>query len=111
MRYFSLTLRKRYYYIVPPCGWLLLLNLNNYYFFKINGRKIVIVLSRESQFLKFSLQDERWSKTFEPKLQKLLSELEAGLSTVLRRSDPNYAGTKFSEDDVRGLFCSYIFYS
>ncbi|XP_069664408.1 cytoplasmic dynein 2 heavy chain 1 isoform X2 [Haliaeetus albicilla] len=49
------------------------------------------------------LKDERWSKTFEPKLQKLLSELEAGLSTVLRRSDPNYTGTKFSEDDVRAI--------
>ncbi|XP_075347137.1 cytoplasmic dynein 2 heavy chain 1 isoform X3 [Mycteria americana] len=49
------------------------------------------------------LKDERWSKTFDPKLQKLLSELEAGLSTVLRKSDPNYTGTKFSEDDVRAI--------
>ncbi|KFV89280.1 Cytoplasmic dynein 2 heavy chain 1, partial [Fulmarus glacialis] len=49
------------------------------------------------------LNDERWSKTFDPKLQKLLSELEAGLSTALRRSDPNYTGTKFSEDDVRAI--------
>ncbi|KFQ53856.1 Cytoplasmic dynein 2 heavy chain 1, partial [Pelecanus crispus] len=49
------------------------------------------------------LKDERWSKTFDPKLQKLLSELETGLSTVLRRSDPNYTGTKFSEDDVRAI--------
>ncbi|NWH26647.1 DYHC2 protein, partial [Grus americana] len=49
------------------------------------------------------LKDERWSKTLDPKLQKLLSELEAGLSTVLRRSDPNYTGTKFSEDDVRAI--------
>ncbi|NXI65822.1 DYHC2 protein, partial [Anseranas semipalmata] len=49
------------------------------------------------------LKDERWSKTFDPKLQKLLSELEVGLSTVLRRSDPNCMGTKFSEDDVRAI--------
>uniref|UniRef100_A0A8C0I8A9 Cytoplasmic dynein 2 heavy chain 1 n=1 Tax=Bubo bubo TaxID=30461 RepID=A0A8C0I8A9_BUBBB len=49
------------------------------------------------------LKDERWSKTFDPKLQKLLSELEAGLSTALRRSDPNYTGTKLSEDDVRAI--------
>ncbi|NXC70641.1 DYHC2 protein, partial [Anhinga anhinga] len=56
-----------------------------------------------SQFLKFSLQDERWSKTFDPKLQKLLSELEAGLGTVLRRSDPNYTGRKFSEEDVQAI--------
>ncbi|NXK72907.1 DYHC2 protein, partial [Amazona guildingii] len=49
------------------------------------------------------LKDERWSKTFDPKLQKLLTELETGLSTVLRRSDPNYRGSKFSEDDVRAI--------
>ncbi|XP_009895076.2 cytoplasmic dynein 2 heavy chain 1 [Dryobates pubescens] len=49
------------------------------------------------------LKDERWTKTFDPKLQKLLSELEAGLSTVLRRSDPNYTGTRSSEDDVRAI--------
>lgn len=64
-----------------------------------------------TKFLKLSLQDERWSKTFDPKLQKLLTELETGLSTVLRRSDPNYRGSKFSEDDVQGLFCSCVFYS
>lgn len=61
--------------------------------------------------MKFSLQDEKWSKAFDPKLQKLLSELEAGLSTALRRPDPSYTGTKFSEDDVRGLFCNYVFCS
>ncbi|NXA12552.1 DYHC2 protein, partial [Sapayoa aenigma] len=49
------------------------------------------------------LKDEKWSKTFDPKLQKLLSELEAGLSTALRRSDPNYTVTKFSEDDVQAI--------
>ncbi|KAJ7398962.1 hypothetical protein BTVI_119896 [Pitangus sulphuratus] len=54
-------------------------------------------------FAPLLLKDERWSKTFDPKLQKLLSELEAGLSTALRRSDPNYTGTKFSEDDVRAI--------
>ncbi|XP_019385809.1 PREDICTED: cytoplasmic dynein 2 heavy chain 1 [Crocodylus porosus] len=49
------------------------------------------------------LKDEKWSKEFDPKLQNLLSELEAGLGTVLRRSDPRYQGTKFSEDDVRAI--------
>ncbi|NXG46652.1 DYHC2 protein, partial [Psilopogon haemacephalus] len=49
------------------------------------------------------LKDEKWSKTFDPKLQKLLSELEAGLSTVLRRSDSNYTGVKSSEEDVRAI--------
>lgn len=68
-----------------------------------------MVQSCESYFLKSSLQDETWSKTFDPKLQKLLSELETGLSTVLRRSDPNCMGEKFSEDDVQGLFGSYVF--
>uniref|UniRef100_A0A452I6Q6 Uncharacterized protein n=1 Tax=Gopherus agassizii TaxID=38772 RepID=A0A452I6Q6_9SAUR len=49
------------------------------------------------------LKDEKWSREFDPKLQSLLSELEIGLGTVLRRSDPNYSGTKFREDDVRGF--------
>ncbi|KFP28061.1 Cytoplasmic dynein 2 heavy chain 1, partial [Colius striatus] len=49
------------------------------------------------------LKDERWSETFDPKLQKLLSELEAGLSSVLRRSDSKYIGTKFNEDDVQAI--------
>uniref|UniRef100_A0A8B9QUJ2 Cytoplasmic dynein 2 heavy chain 1 n=1 Tax=Anas platyrhynchos TaxID=8839 RepID=A0A8B9QUJ2_ANAPL len=49
------------------------------------------------------LKDETWSKTFDPKLQKLLSELETGLSTVLRRSDPNCMGEEFSEDDVQAI--------
>ncbi|XP_040514464.1 cytoplasmic dynein 2 heavy chain 1 isoform X1 [Gallus gallus] len=49
------------------------------------------------------LKDEKWSKTLDPKLQKLLSELEAGLSTVLRRSDPNCTGTEFTEDDVQAI--------
>ncbi|KAK2517345.1 hypothetical protein Q9233_013201 [Columba guinea] len=49
------------------------------------------------------LKDEKWSKAFDPKLQKLLSELEAGLSTVLRRSDPSYKGKKISEDDVQAI--------
>ncbi|OWK62944.1 Cytoplasmic dynein 2 heavy chain 1 [Lonchura striata] len=49
------------------------------------------------------LKDEKWSKAFDPKLQKLLSELEAGLSTALRRSDCSYTGTKFNEDDMRAI--------
>jgi len=93
-----------------PTMCLVIVSNLNISFSKINVRKIVVVLPCDSQFLKFSLQDERWSKTFDPKLQKLLSELEAGLSTVLRRSDPNYTGAKFSEDDVRGVFCSYVFH-
>ena len=31
------------------------------------------------------LQDERWSKTVDPKIQSLLGDLEAGLGSVLRR--------------------------
>ncbi|XP_038236236.1 cytoplasmic dynein 2 heavy chain 1 isoform X1 [Dermochelys coriacea] len=49
------------------------------------------------------LKDEKWSREFDPKLQNLLSELEIGLGTVLRRSDPNYSGTKFREDDVHAI--------
>ncbi|XP_038617598.1 cytoplasmic dynein 2 heavy chain 1 [Tachyglossus aculeatus] len=48
-------------------------------------------------------KDEEWSKNFDPKLQNLLSELEAGLGIVIRRSHPNLSKLKFKEDDVRGI--------
>ncbi|KPP72256.1 cytoplasmic dynein 2 heavy chain 1-like [Scleropages formosus] len=50
------------------------------------------------------LKDEKWSKTFDPKLQSLLNELEVGLGSVVRRSDPSHAGTEsVKEDDVWGI--------
>uniref|UniRef100_A0A8D0H431 Cytoplasmic dynein 2 heavy chain 1 n=1 Tax=Sphenodon punctatus TaxID=8508 RepID=A0A8D0H431_SPHPU len=54
-------------------------------------------------FAPILLKDEKWSKDFDPKLQNLLSELEAGLGSVLRRSDPDNIGSKFREDDVRAI--------
>ncbi|KAK2099397.1 Cytoplasmic dynein 2 heavy chain 1 [Saguinus oedipus] len=47
------------------------------------------------------LKDHEWSRNFDPKLQSLLSELEAGLGIVLRRSDTNLSKLKFKEDDTR----------
>ncbi|XP_029458286.1 cytoplasmic dynein 2 heavy chain 1 [Rhinatrema bivittatum] len=56
-------------------------------------------------FAPILLKDEKWSKNFDPKLQTLLSELEAGLGTILRRADPTNKGTKFrGEDDILGIF-------
>ncbi|KAG8136946.1 hypothetical protein E2320_005491 [Naja naja] len=46
------------------------------------------------------LKDEKWSKDFDPKLQNLLRELEAGLGSVLRKTDTAYTGTKYREDDL-----------
>ena len=40
------------------------------------------------------LEDARWSKSFDPKLQTLLSELEAGLGSVMRKKDPTLQGRK-----------------
>ncbi|XP_069495113.1 cytoplasmic dynein 2 heavy chain 1 isoform X2 [Ambystoma mexicanum] len=55
-------------------------------------------------FAPILLKDEKWSRNFDPKLQTLLSELEAGLGIVLRRSDPSYLGSKFrGEDDILGI--------
>ena len=33
------------------------------------------------------LKDEKWSRHFDPKLQSLLSELEAGLGSIVRKYD------------------------
>ncbi|KAI1893942.1 hypothetical protein AGOR_G00128840 [Albula goreensis] len=50
------------------------------------------------------LKDEKWSQTFDPKLQSLLSDLEMGLGSVVRQSDPEDTGKKsFKEDDVLGI--------
>ncbi|MBZ3869929.1 Cytoplasmic dynein 2 heavy chain 1 [Sciurus carolinensis] len=49
------------------------------------------------------LKDQEWSRNFDPKLQNLLSELEAGLGVVLRRSDSNLSKLKLKEDDMRGI--------
>ncbi|XP_072467338.1 cytoplasmic dynein 2 heavy chain 1 isoform X1 [Notamacropus eugenii] len=54
-------------------------------------------------FAPMLLKDQEWSKNFDPKLQNLLSELEAGLGIVLRRSDANLSKMKFKEDDIRGI--------
>ena len=56
-------------------------------------------------FVPVLLKDEAYSKSFDPKLQNLLSQLEAGLGSVIRKQDPyhrapasdgkedNYGGT------------------
>ncbi|XP_053095782.1 cytoplasmic dynein 2 heavy chain 1 isoform X3 [Pangasianodon hypophthalmus] len=49
-------------------------------------------------------QDEKWSQAFDPRLQSLLSELEAGLGSALRHTHPKNSGKKtLSEDDVLGM--------
>ena len=48
------------------------------------------------------LKDDRWSRTFDPKLQSLLSQLEAGLGSVIRKQDPQQRTGK-SEGKDGGL--------
>ncbi|XP_030632529.1 cytoplasmic dynein 2 heavy chain 1 [Chanos chanos] len=55
-------------------------------------------------FVPLLLKDEHWSKSFDPKLQNLLTELEHGLGTVVRHSDPKQCGKRsLSEEDVVGI--------
>ncbi|OWK17813.1 hypothetical protein Celaphus_00008832, partial [Cervus elaphus hippelaphus] len=58
-------------------------------------------------FAPMLLKDQEWSRNFDPKLQNLLSELEAGLGIVLRRSDTNLSKLKFKEDDTRAPVSQY----
>lgn len=37
--------------------------------------------------LKLSIQDDKWSKDLDPKLQTLLSDLESGLGSIVRRQE------------------------
>lgn len=43
--------------------------------------------SVQKVFAPLLLKDEKWSRNFDPKLQSLLSELEAGLGSVVRKQD------------------------
>ena len=40
-------------------------------------------------YLTNGMQDEKWSKELDPKLQALLSELESGLGSVMRKRENN----------------------
>ncbi|KAJ7995299.1 hypothetical protein DPEC_G00243100 [Dallia pectoralis] len=55
-------------------------------------------------FAPMLLKDERWSSAFDPKLAVLLSELEQGLGSVVRRAGTDHTGkTSQIEDDVLGI--------
>ncbi|XP_013392185.1 cytoplasmic dynein 2 heavy chain 1, partial [Lingula anatina] len=56
-------------------------------------------------FAPLLLKDEKWSKSFDPKLQSLLSELEAGLGSVIRKQDASYSGRQgdTDEDNLGGI--------
>ena len=45
------------------------------------------------------LKDAKWSKAFDPKLQNLLTELEAGLGTMIRKQDPTHRGPVHDGDE------------
>jgi hypothetical protein len=49
------------------------------------------------------LEDGKWSKGIDPKLQSLLSELEAGLSTSIRKKDPSFRGRGDGDDNIGGI--------
>lgn len=50
-------------------------------------------------FAPILLKDDKWNKKFDPKLQNLLSELEAGLGSVLRKQDPSSGPAASDKDD------------
>ena len=50
------------------------------------------------------LKDDKWSQKFDPKLQTLLSELEAGLASVVRKQEFTGSGKSLtSEENVGGI--------
>ena len=61
--------------------------------------------SVQKVFAPLLLKDEKWSRNFDPKLQSLLSELEAGLGSVVRKQDSSLspAAKPGDEDNVGGI--------
>lgn len=60
--------------------------------------------SVQKVFAPLLLKDEKWSRNFDPKLQSLLSELEAGLGSVVRKQDSSSRVANLGdEDNVGGI--------
>lgn len=61
--------------------------------------------SVQKVFAPLLLKDEKWSRNFDPKLQSLLSELEAGLGSVVRKQDNSSLGAANvgDENNVGGI--------
>ncbi|XP_022324921.2 cytoplasmic dynein 2 heavy chain 1-like isoform X2 [Crassostrea virginica] len=49
------------------------------------------------------LEDGKWSRTLDPKLQSLISELEAGLGTAIRKQDPSFKGKGDNADNLGSI--------
>ena len=49
------------------------------------------------------LKDSKWSTEFDPKLQGLITELEKGLGSILRRRDPTTTMEGDSGDNLDSL--------
>ncbi|XP_070553238.1 cytoplasmic dynein 2 heavy chain 1-like isoform X2 [Ptychodera flava] len=58
--------------------------------------------SVQKVFAPLLLENEKWSRNFDPKLQSLLSELEAGLGSVIRKHDPSQRSSK-TDDSLGGI--------
>lgn len=61
--------------------------------------------SVQKVFAPLLLKDEKWSRNFDPKLQSLLSDLEAGLGSVVRKQDSSLSQVAKlgDEDNVGGI--------
>lgn len=46
------------------------------------------------------LDDGKYSRNIDPKLQSLLSELEAGLGSAIRKRDPSFKGRTGEEENL-----------
>lgn len=57
------------------------------------------------------LEDGKWSRNLDPKLQSLISELEAGLGSAIRKQDPSFKGRDKDGDNLGSKFyvCSWSF--
>ena len=49
-------------------------------------------------------EDGKWSRNIDPKLQSLLSELEAGLGSALRKQDPSFRGKDGGDENLGSEF-------
>ena len=49
--------------------------------------------SVQKMYAPLLLEDGKWGRNVDPRIQTLLSELEAGLGSAMRKQDPSFRGT------------------
>ncbi|KAJ8297985.1 hypothetical protein KUTeg_024516 [Tegillarca granosa] len=70
--------------------------------FDTKGQRKKIIFANKI-YAPLLLEDGKWSRNLDPKLQSLISELEAGLGSAIRKQDPSFKGRDKDGDNLGSI--------